>query len=59
MTLKDFLYPFWQKKNEEHLSKEREKALAREELAQAIVTLERRSNTVTQIAQDAIKSMRN
>ncbi len=59
MTLKDFLYPFWHKNKEEHLSKEREKEHARQELAQAIITLERRSNTVTQIAQDAIKSMRN
>lgn len=57
MTLGNFLWPLWRKQNEEIKKHEREKNIARSALAVAVVTLERRSNSVTQIAEDAIKSM--
>lgn len=57
MTLGNFLWPLWHKQNEEIKKHEQEKNIARSALASAVVTLERRSNSVTRIAEDAIKSM--
>lgn len=57
MTLGNFLWPLWHKQKSEIEEREREKNIARSALAKAVVTLERRSNSVTQIAEDAIKSM--